>query len=892
MILSRIEGREAGIVSNVVGESRARTLARLLEHWQRVVHGDGPRFVHLQAPMGWGKTRIVQEFYRAIAEAQHEPSYWPASILDDTVEVTTPAQLGDRRKRIMPGPFRVERGAHPEFLWLGVHAEAADALRPAEIYRDIVEQLRQHLVVLLRRRTLTQAAKKMIRRSLSAFLPIIPADLEDVLDAGEILRDFVKDVVGDGGVGRRIYEPDAQEQAARLFKLMATVWGEDGDKAPPLVLVIEDCHFMSAASVELVRSILASRFPVLLIATGWPPSSPARPAERAFAAFLDQAPGAVFVERLDALSVDEMLRLVDSRHPGTSQRVLRAVVDRCGGNPYALLIMLVRARAVPGRPVPLSVDEAHARPFGLDALFVELFWDLDDETRRQLAAASLIGQRFPRAVSRHAALAARVGPELSEALGSGWLRPDAVSGELLAFLEPLRHEVAHRNALDEWPSDVCTRILEAALVRLRQLLEDNVSDPDRSLLWSLHLRLGQQGVESDFAALLASTEGLLNVLRPQSASGAITEVVARFDAIADRLEATNRLTARWSVVRARHIRLSRIRGHETTRAAVDRALTDTSAHGVDPLDRIQALLDESRLTRNPDVPDTFDLARCRSCMNEAMSIAAGLRPLPRDLEHQLLGCSYALLAAEGDRLAALQLALEARDHMRSPDGSDTSMSLESLADAAYYAARIDVASAVPMTRELVTARVEYWGSERHPRVATAKKDLAVRLAWLHTSDAAEEAFEVACDAYATLLRAGGPEDRHTLLAASARSYAACQLAIHGPTSGRLVDARALVEMALSDARTTLEIRQREAPNRNFPVIKERVALARSLAGEQAALDDLLDSFEGRLRRGQTWAYGELRVLAKDIQAVVARIGSDEQLARLTTVLKGCMDQSE
>ena len=99
-------------------------------------------------------------------------------------------------------------------------------------------------------------------------------------------------------------------------------------------------------------------------------------------------------------------------------------------------------------------------------------------------------------------------------------------------------------------------------------------------------------------------------------------------------------------------------------------------------------------------------------------------------------------------------------------------------------------------------------------------------------------------------------------------------------------------MALSDARTTLEIRQREAPNRNFPVIKERVALARSLAGEQAALDDLLDSFEGRLRRGQTWAHGELRVLAKDIQAVVARIGSDEQLARLTIVLKGCMDQSE
>lgn len=66
-----------------VGADRQAIVDDLLADFEAVKAGEGSRVMALVAPSGWGKTRIVQEFYSALAARQEDPGYWPARIVDE-----------------------------------------------------------------------------------------------------------------------------------------------------------------------------------------------------------------------------------------------------------------------------------------------------------------------------------------------------------------------------------------------------------------------------------------------------------------------------------------------------------------------------------------------------------------------------------------------------------------------------------------------------------------------------------------------------------------------------------------------------------------------------------------------------------------------------------------
>jgi hypothetical protein len=623
-----------------VGSDRSTAVQRLQEDWRRVHEERTPRLVFLQAPLGWGKTRVVQEFYERLAR-EEGAGYWPPQLVvqDHARQID---DLSRERKAIHPPQFEVAAGQAPPFIWLAVHADPSEFARPDETYQAIVGQMEPHLVPILRRQRLTKAARRTVAKSVSAFLPI-PADLETVLDLGEAFRDLTGEW-REGRTERRTIGGQSSDRAARLWSLIKAVWGPK-KSGPPVVLVIEDAHFLSEPVVDLLRALLSSDMPVLVVAAGWPMTAEGEDRRRPFAALVDSAPTRLRVEPLEELGAEDLEALLDERHPGTQRDVVQVLVQRTGGNPYALRLMLLRLGTEPGRPVRANVAELERMPFEIHAQFQQLLWNLDEGARLALAAASLLGLRMPEAVAREgAAIVAR--SDFEAALTSQWLRREHAAEDLIRFLEPLRREAAQFVAGLMWSDRERQEVLHAGLRVLRRLLTDDVADPDRPLLYELHVHFAEQGAEHDLATALRSGYALLQALSRQQARSSMRRLLERLEGLADGGRLSPEDLAEFAVERARARRLIGLRADAATSAAVDEALAATRQLArVRPDLRARALLEESRRRRDRDTPDDFDLARCRESLDEALQLIDEARLDDPVLRHNAQGCVYALASA-------------------------------------------------------------------------------------------------------------------------------------------------------------------------------------------------------------------------------------------------------
>ena len=71
-----------------VGRGRELLVTGLLATFDQVKKNSTPAWVSLEAPTGWGKTRIATEFFSQLAALrQPAPGYWPLSILTSTTPV-------------------------------------------------------------------------------------------------------------------------------------------------------------------------------------------------------------------------------------------------------------------------------------------------------------------------------------------------------------------------------------------------------------------------------------------------------------------------------------------------------------------------------------------------------------------------------------------------------------------------------------------------------------------------------------------------------------------------------------------------------------------------------------------------------------------------------------
>jgi hypothetical protein len=121
-----------------VAAGRAEHVKRLEVAFGRLIDEStaGPVLIVLEARSGYGKTRIVQEFYRRIAKEQ---SYWPASLVEPV------GGLGayEARKRIGFTRFEKKPSELP-FMWLALDCELHGG-RPVSGAVELRSALREHV---------------------------------------------------------------------------------------------------------------------------------------------------------------------------------------------------------------------------------------------------------------------------------------------------------------------------------------------------------------------------------------------------------------------------------------------------------------------------------------------------------------------------------------------------------------------------------------------------------------------------------------------------------------------------------------------------------------------------------------------------------------------------
>ena len=468
----------------LVGTSREGLVARITASFDEVCRSSSPRMWLLTAPSGWGKTRVVQELYVALAARQPGPAaYWPARIVDaDAVPIA------DARKRISPEVAAAgrDRAAIP-WLWWGTQAFRMGDGSPGRALEQGADQLYAHGEALIRaERSLLGTVKgtfdvtsatvgilALFVAALAAPPVAIPlavgGGIEMVTTGASRVRELVR--------RRRVREMSPQG-AAEQFEQNLTSGLADRvrqlSKAVPILLVIDDAHDADQVTVGVLDRLL--RVPearLLVVAMAWPDVI-AGTEGRPLGSWLRSAEAGPVRERvehveLEPLSRADLNRIVSLQAPSTPAAVCSAFASRYD-NPLALRYVLelprVRRRTV-GGSIQLRPDEVAGLPSTLAGVFNDAWNELPGAVQSALAVAALCGVRFVPDLVVRAAQRQQLGFS-REDLDIGaqtyrWTR--IIDRSLCGFVELSFQRVAVRRAEELLGEDEA----EAVLVAMAQL---------------------------------------------------------------------------------------------------------------------------------------------------------------------------------------------------------------------------------------------------------------------------------------------------------------------------------------------------------------------------------------------------------------------------------------
>jgi hypothetical protein len=754
----------------------------------------------------------------------------------------------------------------------------------------IVGQLEPHIAPVLRAKRLTKATVRTVVSLLMSLVPV-PTDVETF---AELLGGTAEMISAwrAGSAGSRVVGTETIDYTAQMWKLLTTVWGDEGLNGPPIVLVVEDAQFLSDQSIELVRLILASKLPILVVATGWDLEGDERFAP--LKSLVESAPSALRVENLAALETEDARAIIDHLHPGTPADVVDLIAQRFSSNPYGLQVFLLNRDAQPGKAWDWAdlawLAEADS---DLHTELRRLLEQSDRKTMLALMAAAVLGYSIPTSLGDDAARLQAADVGIADALESGWMRPDQVTHELATFVEPIRHETARALAFARMSPHLLSLMYYNALKTIEELLIDDVKDPDRSLLATLYieiaaaqksqLKVADDNTQNDDLLAACVTELLAEYWR-QRAFRAGQALIARIDELVR--------TERLSPIRAAELAVARTRYERVLvspgSAALDAlsrlgmATTEVVQHQRPDL-RVSALLARSNFLSTKQDAALYDLDASERLYAEAVELASRIDELPNDLRHRLRMRNYGLTSARGRRLDAYHLALEEARLAAAEFGEDSDEHSESLASAAFYIARVDPLAAIQPTRDVIALHVRRWGTDRHPRVATQEKDLAVRMLVSYHDELIPEALAIAERAHKLLLSSFGPRSRSTLNALSARSFARRRASYYEWRNGRFDLADQLARLALVDAEELAAGRKRlQAREHNSIQVRSRLAAAQASVGQRVGLEALRGCIDERIALGEGPNRAEVIWAVRDLHEELNRNECDRDAEALRT----------
>lgn len=263
------------------------------------------------------------------------------------------------------------------------------------------------------------------------------------------------------------------ERAARLANVVRTA----ANAGLTVVVVVDDAHCADPSLIGFLRQLAQiDSGSILVVAAAWPSEIRRRTdaATGTLGALLDST-RKLLLDRytlieLEKLEADDVAALLLEAAPNTSAEIVRSFATAIDGNP--LLLRLYLGLDVIKRDIradgSLDTDPSvfgHLPP-DARAVWQELWRQLPESTRLALAVVAMQGPQF------HPGFLSRAATDLKDwniaqsGIGAaqdtfGWVIPS--EGELSAFTERLRYEVAHDNQSQQLdPSQVI--VVQKALV--------------------------------------------------------------------------------------------------------------------------------------------------------------------------------------------------------------------------------------------------------------------------------------------------------------------------------------------------------------------------------------------------------------------------------------------
>lgn len=492
-----------------MGEGRIALVGGLLACFDQVQETGRPSWVSMEAPSGWGKTRIAQEFYSVLAaERQPDPRYWPASILA-SYPAEGLADVGSRRKRVFPQVEHVP-GSLPAFAWWGIAASVRNGVPSLALTEDVL-QLDAHAPYLddawarLARWTqrhpgwwrdpLQQVATELFGFGVGMLVPVPGTGL--IVPAIQALRDRRKEA---SERAERLESTNAiTQRPTDIVDATVSMITRTAQPGLPFVVFVEDAHLADPLLAGVLVGLIDSEAAVLIITTAWQGYlSVATPVGGALAARAGRViritPEAGVLPdpfptqaSLRALGESERAGIVLAYYPQVEASTLQGLVARYL-SPLALelLCSLPRYRErFPAGDLRLSARELASLPGSLRDLYRALWLTLPQETRRALTYASL---SVPASLSPGTASDVR--------WHDGLLRvalAEVLPTSAAPVIAALDEESAHRG----W-----ARFVTGALRQFHEAIQLQTAREDEDLLWDSDRESFLQALATQLAAEL------------------------------------------------------------------------------------------------------------------------------------------------------------------------------------------------------------------------------------------------------------------------------------------------------------------------------------------------------------------------------------------------------
>lgn len=414
---------------------RKAELQQLVDAYESVATGSGPRLAVVCADRGMGKTRLVQELYRHLSTACDPDDYWPDASLFKGNNLRVAPDFNDPETQAHFASFRTAQRPMP-FLWWGFRLN--DPLDRNAMRSDMAGHRRTldpHLerARFTREQTAKHAAIKHSAKDTAkdAVLKIGEALLESVPGVG-LGKNLIEVSLGIFNTARAHREARRENEEfgradlatldarrvddlyeGTLDDLAALLEPADQLCRMPAVVFCDDAQFAREGGDEGALRFLqrlwerAERggWPLLLVATHWAvdwtqdPLAPGPSFAKTFAPGGQPAPSVAVVP---LSKPSELADLVTGALPGLPGADTALLVDKADGNPQVLIELVGRVKASPawrtpqGTLSPNGRKQIVAHPCNLTTLITErLLSDATPpEVRVALALASVQGMQF------------------------------------------------------------------------------------------------------------------------------------------------------------------------------------------------------------------------------------------------------------------------------------------------------------------------------------------------------------------------------------------------------------------------------------------------------------------------------------------------------------------